>query len=175
MFRILSIVALLGLLAACNGTVERNYKDYHPDVGEDRRDAKMKSIITKSDEPVVIYGNKKSSSETGSGSAIANSYIWKAALESIAFMPLVSSDSNGGTILTDWYAAPESPNEQFKFNIFILSPELQVTSIKVTAFKQVQHGSGWRSAVASKELARNIEDNILKKAIALRAKATSSK
>jgi len=171
----LIIIALLGLLTSCNAQVERNYKDYHPEVGEDLRNSKMSSLITKTSEPVVIYSNKKSSSETGAGSGMAGGYLWKAALESIAFMPLVSSDSNGGAILTEWYATPESPNEQFKFNIFILSPELQVTSIKVTAFKQVRHGGQWQTAPVNKELARNIEDNILKKAIALRAKAKVSK
>ncbi len=175
MSRILSIIALVGLLTACNGQVERNYKDYHPEVGEDLRNSKMSSVITKSNESVVIYGGKKSSSETGAGSGMAGSYLWKAALENIAFMPLVSSDSNGGAILTDWYATPESPNEQFKFNIFILSPELQVTSIKVTAFKQVRSGGQWHTALVNKELARSIEDNILKKAIALRAKVKVSK
>ena len=176
MTRILAIVALMIAVSACtNATVERNYKDYHPQVGEDLRDSKMSSIITKSDEPIVIYGGKKGSSETGSGSGMAGSYLWKAALESIAFMPLVSSDSNGGAIITDWYASPESPNEQFKFNIFILSPELQVSSVKVTAFKQVRSGGHWQSVAVNKELARNVEDNILKKAIALRAKVPAKK
>ena len=171
MFKSFSIIAVFILLAACNGKVERNYKDYHPQTSEERRDSRMSSIITKSDEPIVIYGGKKSSSEIG-GTGIANSYLWKAALESIAFMPLSSSDSNGGTILTDWYSAPETPNEKFKFNIIILGPELQINSIRVTAFKQVLTASGqWRSVEASKSLARDIEDNILKKAITLKARA----
>ena len=176
MTRILSILASLIILSACGAQVERNYKDYHPEVGEDLRNSKMSSIITKSDEPVVIYGNKKSSSGSNSGSGMANSYLWKASLENISFMPLVSSDSNGGAIITDWYASPESPNEQFKFNIFILSSELQITSIKVTAFKQVRNSSGqWQSAKVGSELARNVEDNILRKAIALQAKSTDKK
>jgi hypothetical protein len=176
MFRILSIIGLLSLLTACNGQVERNYSDYHPQVGEDLRNSKMDSIVTKSKDPIVIYGGKKGSSDTGAGSGMAGSYLWKASLESIAFMPLISSDSNGGAIITDWYAAPESPNEQFKFNIFILNPELQVTSIKVVAFKQVRGAGGqWHSVIVNKELARNVEDNILKKAISLRAKADPKK
>ena len=176
MTRVLSILASLIILSACGAQVERNYKDYHPEVGEDLRNSKMSSIITKSDEPVVIYGGKKNSSGSNSGAGMANSYLWKASLESISFMPLVSSDSNGGAIITDWYASPESPNEQFKFNIFLLSSELQITSIKVTAFKQVRNGSGqWQSAKVGSELARNVEDNILRKAIALQAKSTGGK
>lgn len=177
MTRFLAICFLACFISSCNGKVERNYNDYHPQVGEDRRDSKMSSIITKSHDPIVIYGPKKGSSGgDGSASGMANSYLWKATLETVAFMPLISSDSNGGAIITDWYSVPESPNEQFKFNIFILNAELQVSSIKVVAFKQVKHGSGnWHYVKASKELSNDIEDSILKKAIALKAKATVKK
>lgn len=170
---ILFILALL--VAACNAQVERNYKDYHPEVGEDLRNSKMQSIITKSDDPIIIYGKKNSSDTGAAGSGFAGTYLWRASLESISFMPLVSSDSNGGAIITDWYADPASPNEQFKFNIFIMSPELQISSIKVNAFKQVRTGGHWVSVNVNKELARNVEDNILKKAIVLRTKAEGKK
>ncbi len=175
MFRIIFLSFFLFCLAACQPQVERNYKDYHPEVGEDLRQSKMKSIITKSDEPVIIYSNKKGASGSNGASGMAGSYLWKAAIETISFMPLVSSDSNGGAIVTDWYASPESPNEQFKFNIFILSSDLQVGSVKVTAFKKVRSGGQWHSAPISSEVARNVEDNILKKAISLRARAEDSK
>lgn len=176
MLRILSIVFLLSFLAACSGQVERNYKDYHPQVGEDLRNSKMNSVITKSDEPIVIYGGRKGSSETGAGTGMSGSYLWRAALDGISFMPLISSDSNGGAIITDWYSSPESPNEKFKFNIFVLSSELQINSIKVVAFKQVRNAAGqWNVVSVNKDLARNMEDDILKKAIALRAKSTPKK
>ena len=173
MFRILSIIALLGLITACNPTVERGDAEYKPQTAEERRENDMKSLITKSDEPIVIYGGKKNSSESSiGGSGVSNSYLWRAALESISFMPLVSVDANSGVILTDWYGSPQTPNEKFKFNILILNSELQISSIKVNAFRQVQSVSGqWRSADVSRELVRNVEDNILKRAIALKAKA----
>lgn len=175
-YKSLILFVLTFLISACNNLqVERSYKDYHPEVGEDLRNSKMKSIITKNEDPIIIYG-KKGSSDTGAGgSGFAGTYLWKASLESISFMPLVSSDSNGGAIITDWYADPATPNEQFKFNIFILSPELQVSSIKVNAFRQVRTNGQWVSAPVSKDLAVNVEDNILKKAIALRNKADSKK
>lgn len=174
LFRVSLFAAILCFVAACNPTIERSEEDYNPQTAEDRRSTDMKSLITKNDDPVVIYGSKSSSS-TGisGGSAIANSYLWRAALESISFMPLTSVDSNSGVILTDWYGSPSTPNEKFKFNIIILSPELQISSIKVTAFRQIQGASGqWRVADVSRELVRNVEDNILKKAIAMNAKAS---
>ena len=115
MLRILSMITLLWLLSACSGDVTH---DYHPQTAEEHREDDMKSIVTKSDEPIIIYGGK-SKSGGGEGSGVAGSYLWRAALESISFMPLASSDSHGGTIITDWYSSPSTPNERFKFNILI--------------------------------------------------------
>lgn len=173
MYRILFLITGLLFITACSANIERSKEDYSPQTSEERRENDMKSLITKSDEPIVVFGSKKKSGEVGSfGSGISNTYIWKAALEGVSFMPLISVDSNSGIILTDWYSTPEAPNEKFKFNILILSPELQISSLKVTAFKQVQTSSGqWRAANVSKDLVLNIEDNILKKAIAMKAKA----
>lgn len=176
MLRKLGLFILLSFLSSCSGQVERNYKDYHPQVGEDLRNSKMRSVVTKTDESIVIYGSKKGSSDNGVGTGMAGSYLWRAALEGISFMPLISSDSNGGAIITDWYSSPESPNEKFKFNIFVLNTELQINSIKVVAFKQVRNGAGqWNMVSVNKDLARNMEDDILKKAIALRAKSSPKK
>lgn len=172
MIRILSIIVLLGLITACNPTIERGDAEYKPQTSEDRRENDMKSLVTRSEDPIVIYGGKKSS-DSGGGSGFSGSYLWRAALDSISFMPLISVDANSGVILTDWYASPQTPNEKFKFNILVLNSELQISSIKVNAFRQVQTVSGqWRSADVSRELVRNVEDNILKRAIALKAKAS---
>ena len=32
-----------------------------------------------------------------------NSYLWRATLDTLSFMPLLQTDSNGGVIVTDWY------------------------------------------------------------------------
>ena len=32
-----------------------------------------------------------------------NSYLWRASLDTLSFMPLTETDSNGGVIVTDWY------------------------------------------------------------------------
>ena len=41
-----------------------------------------------------------------------NSYLWRASLDTLSFMPLVQTDSNGGVIVTDWYANPNTPTER---------------------------------------------------------------
>ncbi len=35
-----------------------------------------------------------------------NSYLWRASLDTISFMPLREVDPFGGVIVTDWYANP---------------------------------------------------------------------
>ena len=83
-------------------------------------------------------------------------------------MPLSSADPFGGVILTDWYSAPETPNERFKLNVFILGRQLRADGIKVTMFKQNKQGTGWVDAPVSKESAIKIEDTILTRARELR-------
>src|SRR5262245_16253262 len=49
-----------------------------------------------------------------------NSFLWRASLDTVSFMPLVSADPFGGVIITDWYSPPQSPSERFKVNVYIL-------------------------------------------------------
>ena len=35
-----------------------------------------------------------------------NAYLWRAALDTVSFAPLLQSDANTGVIITDWYANP---------------------------------------------------------------------
>src|SRR3970040_535317 len=46
-----------------------------------------------------------------------NSYLWRASLETLAFMPLSQADSSGGVIVTDWYANPDNPGEGVKVSV----------------------------------------------------------
>ena len=175
MYRLLLIIFSLSLLTSCSNRpldIDSSTATLHPESSEERRANSMDSLLTKSKDSIILYSsNKATSKDEPTGTGVTKSYLWRATLESISFMPLTSADSNGGVIITDWYSAPNSPNERLKFNILVLSPQLQISSIKVTAFKQVHSSGAWQPAESSKELSRTIEDNILRKAIALRASA----
>ena len=43
-----------------------------------------------------------------------NAYLWRAALETLSYAPLAQTDSNGGVIVTEWYANPQNPGERVK-------------------------------------------------------------
>src|SRR5262245_8131754 len=68
-------------------------------------------------------GNQPQQDTGGSGGIGVNSFLWRASLDTVSFMPLLSADPFGGVIITDWYSPPESPGERFKLNIYILGRE----------------------------------------------------
>jgi hypothetical protein len=98
-----------------------------------------------------------------------NGYLWRASLDTLAFMPLSSADPYGGLIVTDWYANPEKPDERFKCTVYILDTRLRADGLKVTVFKQVKDANGaWVDSAASDQTAIDIENAILTKARQLR-------
>lgn len=105
----------------------------------------------------------------GGGGIGVNSFLWRASLDTIAFMPVNSADPFGGVIITDWYTPPETPDERFKMNVYILGRSLRADGVKVAVFRQVDEGNGgWRDAPLPSETATKIEDAILSKARQLR-------
>ena len=98
-----------------------------------------------------------------------NGYLWRATLDTLAFMPLASADPYGGVVMTEWYANPEKPNERFKCTVYILDTRLRADGLNVTVFKQAQDtGGGWVDATASDQTAIDIENAILTRARQLR-------
>jgi hypothetical protein len=98
-----------------------------------------------------------------------NGYLWRASLDTLAFMPLASADPYGGVILTDWYANPEKPDERFKCTVYILDTRLRADGLNVTVFKQVRDATGnWVDSPASDQTSVDIENAILTRARQLR-------
>jgi hypothetical protein len=100
----------------------------------------------------------------GENGVAVNGYLWRAALDTVSFMPLASADPFGGTIITDWYSAPEAQGERTKLNVFILGRDLQASSLSVKVFRQVKAGGGWKDATVVKDTATKLEDAILTRA-----------
>lgn len=98
-----------------------------------------------------------------------NSYLWRASLDTLAFMPLASADPYGGIIITDWYSVPEKPDERFKCTVYILDTRLRGDGLKVTVFKEVANGQGgWVASQVSDQTSIDIENAILTRARQLR-------
>ena len=58
--------------------------------------------------------------------------LWRASLDVIDFMPLVSANYSGGIIITDWYS--ENQNESIKITLRFLSNEVRSDSIDIKIF-----------------------------------------
>lgn len=100
-----------------------------------------------------------------------NEFLWRASLDTINFMPLQSADPFGGIIITEWYSAPENPNEQMKLTVYILDKRLRADGLKVSVFRQTRVPSGWVDAQVNPETATKLENAILARARQLRLAA----
>lgn len=98
-----------------------------------------------------------------------NAYLWRASLDTLNFLPILQADPYGGTVLTDWYSPPSTPNERFKVNLLILDAALRADGVRATVFRQVLDPQGnWRDAPVATETATQLENSILTRARQLR-------
>jgi hypothetical protein len=97
-----------------------------------------------------------------------NSYLWRAALDTFSFMPMAQVDSNGGVIVTDWYANPAVPSERMKVTVSI-----RADALKVAASRQVFQNGQWIDAPVQAATVQKLEDIVLAKARDLRRSAIS--
>lgn len=102
-----------------------------------------------------------------------NSYLWRASLDALSFMPLVQTDSNGGVIVTDWYVNPQVPTERMKVTVTILDQDLRADALRVAALREVNRGGQWVAASVAAATTQKLEDIILTKARDLRRGAIS--
>ena len=117
----------------------------------------------------LFGGPSKGSASPGSGGIAVNSYLWRATLDSISFMPLASADPFGGVIITDWYSPPETPNERFKVTIYVLDRDLRADGIRAAVFKQRRDVNGnWVDAPVDAKTDSDLENAILTRARQLR-------
>ena len=114
----------------------------------------------------LFGGDEDEAAASGIG---VNAFLWRATLDTISFMPLLSADPFGGVIITDWYAPPESPDERFKMTVYILGRTLRSDGLQVSVFRQERGESGlWEDRATSPDTAVSLEDKILDRARQLR-------
>jgi hypothetical protein len=102
-----------------------------------------------------------------------NTYLWRAAVDTVSFAPLLQADSNGGVIVTDWYTNPNSPNERVKLTVSILDQDLRADALRVAASRQVLQNGTWVNAPVAAATVQKLEDIILTRARDLRRTAVA--
>ena len=100
-----------------------------------------------------------------------NSYLWRASLDALSFMPMLQTDSAGGVIVTDWYANPQNPGERVKVSVTILDRDLRADALRVSASRQIAQSGNWVDAPVQAATVQRLEDIILTKARDLRRSA----
>ncbi len=100
--------------------------------------------------------------QPGGGALPVNRYLWQASLDTLSFMPLASTDPFTGVIATEWATTPENPGQRFKVTAYILSHELQASSLRVAVFREDRTVDGiWVPRPVSTETVTRLEDAIL--------------
>jgi len=171
----LGTLLLAASLAACGGSVDTKPASRDP-LGDHPKNGKITG-----EDGITLFGGRTNKEGEGAAGGTAgvgvNSFLWRASLDTLAFMPLASADPFGGVIITDWYAGPDAPSERFKITLYILDRQLRADGIKAAVFRQVRDPSGgWTDAAVDPKTATDIENAILAQARHLRVDtATASR
>ena len=121
----------------------------------------------------IIGGNDQQENKSAGMIAMSvNPFLWRAALETIDFMPLSSADQIGGTIITDWYSTSGNEKERCKLNIFITGINLKTENLRVVSFCQEFKNPTWVNKETEKENNIKIENAILNKAKKLKIQSS---
>lgn len=125
---------------------------------------------------IVLFGGPNYNPNQGSGAGIGvNSFLWRASLDTLSFMPLTSADPFGGVIITDWYTPPQTPGERFKISAFILDRTLRADGVRISVFRQTQQSPGnWVDSPVGGTMATDLENTILTRARQLRIRTLAS-
>ena len=91
--------------------------------------------------------------------------LWRASLETIDFLPLMSANYSGGIIISDWYSA-NSSNESIKITIRFLSNEIRADALEIKLFsKKCGIQSNCKITENNGQIVKDIKKKILKKAV----------
>jgi hypothetical protein len=132
------------------------------------------------DESGTIFGIGKTNRDQGAGGGGqgggigVNAFLWRGALDTIAFMPLSSADPFGGVIITDWYTPPGTSGERFKATVYVLSRDLRSDGVRVNIFRQVLQNGQWIDAPVADSTVADIENKVLARARRMREQLQAS-
>jgi hypothetical protein len=160
-----AVLALTLALTGCGGG-SKNYQSS----GNDRDPSASSGGLFGSGSN-LFSGDAKKGSE---GAVAVNAFLWRASLDTLAFLPLASADPFGGVIITDWYSPPETPEERFKVNVYILGRVLRADGLKISVFRQTRDTAGrWNDATVGPEVPVEFENAVLSQARELRLRAVA--
>ena len=162
--RVFSAILALGL-AACGTGIETDatYAD------KTKEEMYKHGSVASEQGGFSLLGGSADKKKEISGIGV-NGFLWRATLDTIAFMPIASADPFGGLITTDWFTNPAAPDERVKLNVLVLDRDLRADGVKVSVFRQTRanEDKDWADAPVSPSTASALEESILTRARQLR-------
>ena len=92
--------------------------------------------------------------------------LWRATLDTLDFMPLVSANYSGGIVVTDWYSENNSPNESVKISVRFLTNEIRSDALDINVFlkKCSENLTNCSISQNNNDIVSDLNFNILKRA-----------
>ena len=126
----------------------------------------------------ILGGNNQEQNTSAGVIAMSvNPFLWRAALETIDFMPLSTVDYSGGIIITDWYSDSQNLRESIKITVRFLSNEIRSDSLKIILHskKCAPNNNCKVSLLNNSKIHEELHSVILKKAAILQKESKDSK
>ena len=109
-----------------------------------------------------LFGNEK---KGGTFDFASSNELWRATLDTIDFMPLVSANYSGGIIITDWYNDGKSSGQSVKISVRFLTNEVRADALDVKVFtKNCETSIDCKVSENKGTLVTELKKSILKKA-----------
>ena len=106
----------------------------------------------------ALGGNKSTNFEFASSNE-----LWRASLDTIDFMPLLSANYSGGIIITDWYS--EEQEDAIKITLRFLSNDVRSDALDIKVFyKKCDVNMKCTVSEQQGDLKKELKKEILKKA-----------
>ena len=101
--------------------------------------------------------------------------LWRATLDTLDFMPLVSANYSGGIVITDWYSENNS-NEAVKITVRFLTNEIRSDAIDLKIYyKKCDSQNNCQIDERTNNLVVELKKEILKKAAIYKKEAKEKK
>ena len=155
--RILLSIIIVFFLTACSEKQPTQTKPEGPG-----------SFFTGKAEQGIKLGEIFNPNDNGAAGLPINALLWRASLDILSTIPFADIDAFGGTIVTEWYSVPETPQERIKVTVFVLGRELRSDGIRVVVNTQTRQADGWLDAGIDDTLSRQLEELILTRAREIR-------
>ena len=156
---LLAILSLFILFSGCNSLPKIPKPDWSKKpIEPNARKRAQQNVIDGKGIQILPERNKSSNFLFASSNP-----MWKAALETLSFISIASSDYSGGVLITDWYSE-DNPNEAIKITIRFLSNEIRADGMVINLYKRNCVNNVCSTKEIKSDLIFDIKDKIIKKA-----------